>query len=165
MALVLALWVEICGGVCGVQRPRTPPYKAMGQPPPAQGLAPSPSMSAQKLRHPRVSKRPAPKLLHQHWCHCVCQRRAQCRRQPASSVKSHLGHCHAGPWRKREDTHVIRPRPHRCKPVANLGRGWIGPDALVQMRRTVGADAGDASVRSDHFGHARTRCVGPLEMP
>jgi hypothetical protein len=52
--------------VCGTRRPRTPPYKALGRPPPAQGLAPSPSMPAQKLRRRRVGQRPAPELLHRY---------------------------------------------------------------------------------------------------
>jgi hypothetical protein len=53
----------------------------------------------------------------------------------------------------------------RRKSGVNLDQGWVGPDASVWMLRTAGEGAGDASVRSDHFARAWTRCVGPLEMP
>jgi hypothetical protein len=58
-------------------------------------------------------------------------------RQPANSVKSHLGRYYAGPRCKREDTHVVRLRPGRHKPVVNLSQGWVGQDASVQTRRTA----------------------------
>jgi hypothetical protein len=53
----------------------------------------------------------------------------------------------------------------RRKPGPNLSQGWVEPDTSVRMRRTAGAHAADARVRSDRFKRARTIYVSPLEMP
>jgi hypothetical protein len=57
------------------------------------------------------------------------------------------------------------PASTPTQPGPNLGQGCVGLDASVWMHRTAGDGTGDAPVRSDQFGHVRTRCVGPLEMP
>jgi hypothetical protein len=79
-----------------------------GRPPLAQGLAPSPSMPMQKLRHHHVGQR----LI---FCAgidgLVCCRLQSV--QAPSRIASHLARCHAGPQSTREDTCVVRPRPHR----------------------------------------------------
>jgi hypothetical protein len=75
-----------------------------------------------------------------------------------------------GRWREGPRWPRADPRGHaRCpgrrKPSPNLGQGWIALDASVRLCRTAGEGACDARVRSNAFRCARTRCVGPLEMP
>jgi hypothetical protein len=71
----------------------------------------------------------------------------------------------SGPVVRREDARVVWQRLHRCKPDQNLSQGWVGPDASIRLRRPAGEGATHTPIRSDQFRHARTRCVGPLEMP
>jgi hypothetical protein len=76
-----------------------------------------------------------------------------------------LGRWREGPGWPREDTGGRARCLGQCKPGANFDQGWVRSDTSDRMCHTAGEGAGDASVWSDQFGCALTRCVGLLEMP
>jgi hypothetical protein len=76
-----------------------------------------------------------------------------------------LSRCHAGAIPTCEDIGGQRACPRRCIGDPNLVDRCIGSDASVWLRRTAGACETGMLVWSDAFGCARTRCIGPLEMP
>jgi hypothetical protein len=76
-----------------------------------------------------------------------------------------LSRCQMGSRSMQEDTGGQRACPCRRIGDPNLVDRCVEPDASVRMRCTVGTCVTDALVLSDQFEHARTRCVGPLEMP
>jgi hypothetical protein len=76
-----------------------------------------------------------------------------------------LSRSHVGPRPTREDMHEQRACPRRRIGDLNLMDRCVGPDTSVRMHRTAGACETGAPVQSDQIRCARTRCVGPLEMP
>jgi hypothetical protein len=140
------------------------------RPPLAQDLEPSPSMSAQKLRRRRVGQRPAPELLRRHLCHCMFQRRVQCRRQPTGQVTSGSlpcrpttyvgGHVRRPPastpmqtWRK------FGPGMGRFGCVAPLGRVLVTRRSGRTSLDTRGCDA------SARWRCPKSCCTLPLPGP
>jgi hypothetical protein len=125
-----------------------------------QGLARSPSMPAQKLRHRRASQRPGLELLRRYRCHYVLPLRGQCPQHPVIS-----GSLPCGPatYARGHAHRVPASVPTQTWPKFKPGMGRTGCIDLVASSR--GEGAGDAPVRSDQIGCTRTRCVDPLEMP